>query len=153
MSFEVKLKELNISLPDPPKAIASYIPAKKIGNLIFTSGQLPMKNGVLVSVGRVGETAKIEDAKLAMRQSCLNALAAIKSLTGNLDKIKNIVKLTAFVSSSNDFFEQHLVANEASELLFQIFGETGRHSRSAVGLNSLPLNASVELEMIVEIDE
>lgn len=153
MSFEEKLKELNLTLPDPPKAIASYIPAKKMGNLIFTSGQLPLKNGVLVSTGRVGETATIEQAKLAMKQSCLNALSATKALIDDLDKIKSIIKLTAFVSSSNDFFEQHLVANEASELLFQLFGEKGRHARSAVGLNALPLNATVELEMILEINE
>jgi enamine deaminase RidA (YjgF/YER057c/UK114 family) len=151
MSFEEKIKSLNLILPSAPSAIAAYIPAKKNGNIIYTSGQLPLKEGKLIYTGKVGKDLDVQQAKEAMQQSCLNALAAIKALTGSLDSIQSIVKLTAFVASHENFTEQHLVANAASELLFSIFGEIGRHARSAVGLTVLPLNAPVELEMIIEV--
>ena len=149
MSFEKKILELGILLPDPPKAIASYIPANQADKFVFTSGQLPLKDGKLLSTGKVGKEVNMENAQLAIRQACLNALAAIRVIIGDLDKIEKIVKLGAFVSSENDFYEQHLVANAASDLLYSIFGESGRHSRFAIGVNTLPLNATVELEVTV----
>jgi enamine deaminase RidA (YjgF/YER057c/UK114 family) len=149
MSFEKKITELGIILPDPPKAIASYIPANKADKFVFTSGQLPLKEGKLISTGKVGKEVSMQNAQLGMTQACLNALSAIRAIIGDLDKIEKIVKLGAFVSSENDFYEQHLVANAASDLLFSIFGESGRHSRFAIGVNTLPLNSSVELEVTV----
>lgn len=151
MSIESKISELGYTLPASPKAIASYIPAKMIGKLIFTSGQLPLKNGELVLKGKIGKNISVQDTKQSMEAACLNALAAIKGVCGSLDSIQNIVKITVFVASEPEFTEQHLVANFASELLMKIFGESGRHSRSAVGVSSLPLDACVELEMIAEV--
>ncbi|MBK6607611.1 MAG: RidA family protein [Leptospiraceae bacterium] len=151
MSIEEKLKSLGLELPPIPKAIASYIPANGAGNLVFTSGQLPMKEGKLLYTGRTGAEVSLEQAKEAMKQSCLNALAAIKGYIGDLDKIGRVVKIGAFVSSDNAFFEQHLVANAASDLLMELFGEAGKHARFAIGVNALPLNACVELELTVEV--
>ena len=139
---------MGIELPDPPKAIASYIPVKQAGPFLFISGQLPLKNGNIVNPGKVGESVSISDAQNSCETATLNALAAISD---QLDKIQ-IVKLGVYVSSHPDFTDQHLVANGASDLLFQIFGEKGRHSRFAVGVPSLPLNACVELEMVAFIE-
>ncbi len=151
MSIEEKLKSLGLELPPIPKAIASYIPANGSGNLVFTSGQLPMKEGKLLFQGRTGSDITIDQAREAMQQCCLNALAAIKGYTGDLEKISRVVKIGAFVSSDNSFFEQHLVANAASDLLMELFGESGKHARFAIGVNALPLNACVELEITVEV--
>ena len=119
--------------------------------MVFTSGQLPMKEGKLLYTGRTGAEVSLDQAKEAMKQSCLNALAAIKGYIGDLDKIGRVVKIGAFVSSDNAFFEQHLVANAASDLLMELFGEAGKHARFAIGVNALPLNACVELELTVEV--
>ncbi|MCB1180278.1 MAG: RidA family protein [Leptospiraceae bacterium] len=151
MSIENHLQELGISLPPVPKALASYIPAKRSGNLIFTSGQLPFKDGDVMQKGKVGNYINIEEAGRAARIACLNALAAVVSVTGNLESIVQIVKLGVYVASEPDFTDQHKVANYASELLMDIFGEKGKHSRFAVGVNTLPLGSSVELELIVEV--
>jgi enamine deaminase RidA (YjgF/YER057c/UK114 family) len=150
MSIESKIQELGMELPPAPKAIASYIPAKSVKNLVFTSGQLPLKNGELVAKGKVGKNLSILETKIAAETACLNALAAIKGVVGSLESIENIIKITVFVASEPDFFEHHLVANHISDLLVLIFGEKGKHARSALGVASLPLNAALEVEMLVE---
>ncbi|MCS7204750.1 MAG: RidA family protein [Leptospiraceae bacterium] len=142
-----KLSELQIQLPSIPKPVASYIPAKIHNGLIYTSGQLPLKEGNLLSVGILDKEEDIEKGKKAMEQCFLNALAAASSVI-DIDSIKGILKLTAYVASSPQFVWQHLVANGASDLAVKIFGENGIHARSAIGVCSLPLNASVELEVI-----
>ncbi len=149
MSIESNLKRLGFILPPAPTAIAAYIPVKKSGNLIFTSGQIPLKEGKLLNPGILGKNLSIEKAGEALEICCLNALSGIQSIL-NLDEIKNITKITVFVASEPNFFELHLVANYASTLLIEIFGDRGKHTRSAVGVSSLPLNSCVELEMIVE---
>ncbi|HMV45435.1 MAG TPA: RidA family protein [Leptospiraceae bacterium] len=151
MPIEEKIKSLGLTLPPVPKAIASYIPANGSGKLVFTSGQLPMKDGKLLYTGQTGKDVTIEQAREAMKQSCLNALSAIKGYIGDLDQIQKVVKIGAFVSSAESFFEQHIVANAASDLLLEIFGEPGKHARFAIGVNTLPLNACVELEVTVEV--
>ena len=149
---ELKLKELGILLPEPAKPVAAYIPAKQSGKLVFTAGQLPMVNGELISTGLVGQDVEVEDANKAARVCTLNALAAIKGVIGDLDRIKQIVRLVGYVASVPTFTQQPAVVNGASELLLEIFGENGKHARSAVGMAVLPLNASVEIELTVEIE-
>ena len=149
--IESRINELKLSLPDAPKPVAAYIPAKQTGNLVFTSGQLPMVNGELISKGILGQDVEIEDAKNAARICTLNALAAIKAVIGDLDRIKQIVKVVGYVASVPAFTQQPGVVNGASELLLELFGENGKHARSAVGMAALPLNASVEIELTVEV--
>ena len=149
---ESRLRELGIQLSEPPKPVASYIPAKQTGNLVFTAGQLPMVNGELISSGLLGKDVEIEEAHNAARICTLNALAAIKSVIGDLDRIKQIVRVVGYVASVPTFIQQPAVVNGASELLLEIFGENGKHARSAVGIAVLPLNASVEIELTVEIE-
>jgi enamine deaminase RidA (YjgF/YER057c/UK114 family) len=150
--FEFKITELGLRFPDTPKPVAAYIPAKKVGNLVFTAGQLPMVNGELISKGLLGQDVEIEDAKNAAILCTLNALAAIKGVIGDLDRIKQIVRVVGYVASIPTFTQQPAVVNGASELLLEIFGENGRHARSAVGMAVLPLNASVEIELTVEVE-
>jgi enamine deaminase RidA (YjgF/YER057c/UK114 family) len=149
---ESKLSELKLSLPDAPKPVAAYIPAKQTGNLVFTAGQLPMVNGELISKGLLGQDVEIDEANKAARICTLNALAAIKGVIGDLDRIKQIVRVVGYVASVPTFTQQPAVVNGASELLLEIFGENGKHARSAVGMAVLPLNASVEIELIVEVE-
>jgi enamine deaminase RidA (YjgF/YER057c/UK114 family) len=149
---ESKLNELNLSLPDAPKPVAAYIPAKQTGKLVFTAGQLPMVNGELISKGFLGQDVEIDEANKAARICTLNALAAIKGVIGDLDRIKQIVRVVGYVASVPTFTQQPAVVNGASELLLEIFGENGKHARSAVGMAVLPLNASVEIELTVEIE-
>jgi enamine deaminase RidA (YjgF/YER057c/UK114 family) len=149
---ESKLSELKLSLPDAPKPVAAYIPAKQTGNLVFTAGQLPMVNGELISKGLLGQDVEIDEANKAARICTLNALAAIKGVIGDLDRIKQIVRVVGYVASEPTFTQQPAVVNGASELLLEIFGENGKHARSAVGMAVLPLNASVEIELTVEIE-
>ena len=149
---EKKLKELRQRLPEIPNPVAAYIPAKQSGNLVFTAGQLPMVNGELISKGLLGQDVQIEDAKNAARICTMNALAAIKGVIGDLDRIKQIVKVVGYVASVPTFTQQPAVVNGASELLLEIFGENGKHARSAVGMAVLPLNASVEIELTVEVE-
>ena len=150
--IELKLKELGILLPEPAKPVAAYIPAKQTGKLIFTAGQLPMVQGELISKGLLGQDVEIEEANKAARICTLNALAAIKGVIGDLDRIKQIVRVVGYVASVPTFTQQPAVVNGASELLLEIFGENGKHARSAVGMAVLPLNASVEIELTVEIE-
>jgi len=147
-----KLIELQLIIPELQKPVAAYIPAKKTGNLIFTAGQLPFVNGELISTGLLGQDVEIDEAKNAARICTLNALAAIKGVIGDLDGIKQIVRVVGNVASVPTFTQQPAVVNGASELLLEIFGENGKHARSAVGMAVLPLNASVEIELTVEIE-
>ena len=149
---ESRINELKIFLPGAPKPVAAYIPAKQTGNLVFTAGQLPMVNGELISKGLLGQDVEIDEANKAARICTLNALAAIKGVIGDLDRIKQIVRVVGYVASIPTFTQQPAVVNGASELLLEIFGENGKHARSAVGMAVLPLNASVEIELTVEVE-
>ena len=146
---EEKLNKLGFTLPPAPKPLAAYIPAKIVGNLVFTSGQVPIADGNIVYAGKVGKDLTEDDARKAAELCLINCLSVVKSIVGNLDNIKQIVKLTVFVNSADGFTAQPKIANGASELLEKIFGENGKHVRSAVGVNELPLNSAVEIEMIV----
>jgi enamine deaminase RidA (YjgF/YER057c/UK114 family) len=149
---EDHLIDLNLMLPEIPKPVAAYIPAKQTGNLVFTAGQLPVVNGELITKGLLGQDVEIEDAKNAARICTLNALAAIKGVIGDLDRIKQVVRVVGYVASIPTFTQQPAIVNGASELLLEIFGEKGKHARSAVGMAVLPLNASVEIELMVEVE-
>ncbi len=151
-NFNKKITDLNLILPEIPKPVAAYIPAKQAGKLVFTAGQLPMVNGELISKGLLGQDVEIEEAKNAARFCTLNALAAIKGVIGDLDRIKQVVRVVGYVASVPTFTQQPAVVNGASELLLEIFGEKGKHARSAVGMAVLPLNASVEIELTVEVE-
>jgi enamine deaminase RidA (YjgF/YER057c/UK114 family) len=146
-----RLQELGIELPQPPAAIASYVPVVRTGQLAVTSGQLPLLNGALTHTGKVGAELTEQEAALAARQCALNALAHLKRELGSLDRIERIVKLDGFVQSAPGFSRQPVVINGASDLMLEIFGEAGRHSRVAVGVNELPLNAAVEVAVWVSI--
>ncbi|MEE9430860.1 MAG: RidA family protein [Melioribacteraceae bacterium] len=150
--IEQKLKEIGLELPEAPKPLAAYIPANKTGNLIFTAGQIPLENGKLKFSGKVGKDLSIEEAKKAAELCLLNGLSVIKSVCGNLNCISKIVKIIVFVNSADGFVEQAQVANGASELLVELFGEKGKHARSAVGVSELPINSAVEIELIVEVE-
>lgn len=149
--IEEKIKQLGFELPEVAKPLAAYIPAKKVGNLVMTSGQVPIIKGEIKYSGKVGSDLSEEEGQRAAEICALNCLAAIKSVIGSLDYIEEVVKLTVFVNSANDFTAQPKVANGASELIGKIFGDKGLHVRSAVGVNQLPLNAAVEIEMIVRV--
>lgn len=152
-SAQQRLQQLGLRLPPAPKPVAAYVPAVRAGKLIFVSGQIPMLDGRLMCTGPVPSAASLENARAAARQCVLNALAALVEVAGvDLDQIKRIVRLGVFVCSDADFFDQPKVANGASELLQEIFGEAGRHTRAAVGSIALPLGATVEVEMIVEVE-
>ncbi len=150
---EEKLKALGIEIPAAPKPLASYIPAIKVGKFVFTSGQVPIKDGNIIYSGKVGINVSEDEAYKAAELCTINCLGAIKSLIGDLDKIKRIVKLTVFVNSAAGFTAQPKVANGASDLLVKIFNDEGKHVRSAVGVSELPLNSAVEIEMIVLVED
>jgi enamine deaminase RidA (YjgF/YER057c/UK114 family) len=151
MSPEEKLRELGIELPKAPAPLGSYVPAVRAGNLVFLSGILPLIQGKLPRQGRVGEDISLDEAREDAKTAAINALAVLKSYIGSLDKVKRCLKLTGYVASAPDFTEQPKVLNAASDLMFEIFGEAGRHARAAVGVNVLPLNSPVELEFIFEV--
>jgi enamine deaminase RidA (YjgF/YER057c/UK114 family) len=148
---EQRLEELGLAVPAVAKPVASYVPAVRSGNHVFTSGQLPMRDGQLITTGKVGAEVSAEEAVECARQCALNALAAVRAEIGELSNIKRIVKVTAFVASTPDFTGQPGVANGASELFGDVFGDIGQHARSAVGVPVLPLDAPVEVELIVEV--
>jgi enamine deaminase RidA (YjgF/YER057c/UK114 family) len=150
-SPDARLAALGLTLPPVVAPMAAYVPAVRSGSMVYTAGQLPIVDGQLVSTGKVGaEVGAVEAAALA-RTCALNALAAAASAAGGLSSIKRVVKLTGFVASAPDFTGQPQVVNGASELLLEIFGDAGRHARSAVGTAVLPRNAPVEIELIVEV--
>ena len=153
MEAETKIKELGLTLPEPAKPVASYIPTLIVSNLLFTSGNLPMKDGKVIYTGKVGEDKNtIEVGYEASRLATLNSLSAASAILGSLSKIKRVVKVSGFVNSGPGFTDQPKVINGASDLLVNIFGEAGRHVRSAIGVSELPLNALVEIEFIYEIE-
>lgn len=149
---EEKLAELGLKLPEVAKPVAAYVPAVRTGNLVYTSGQLPLRDGALIATGKVGAEVTAEIARECAQQCALNALAAVKAEIGDLAKIKRIVKAVAFIASTPTFTGQPQVANGASELFGQVFAEAGQHARSAVGVPVLPLDAPVEVELIVEVE-
>ena len=148
---EERLEQLGHPLPEVAKPVASYVPAVRSGNHVYTSGQLPMREGQLITTGKVGGEVSPEDAQECARRCMLNALAAVRAEVGDLSSVKRVVKVVAFVSSTPDFTGQPGVANGASELLGEVFGDVGKHARSAVGVPVLPLDAPVEVELVVEV--
>jgi len=148
---EQRLEELGLSVPEVAKPVAAYVPALRSGSYVYTSGQLPLRDGALLFSGKVGGEVTQEQAVECARQCGLNALAAVRAEVGELSAVKRVVKVVAFVASTTDFTGQPQVANGVSELLGDVFGEAGRHARSAVGVPVLPLDAPVEVEMVVEV--
>ena len=152
MTIENKLKELNIELPNAPDPVGAYVAFKKIGNLLFISGQLPISKDGKIIKGKIGADLNLEDGQRASKLCVINILAQVKkALNGDLNKVKNCVKITGFVNSTDDFKDQPKVINPASETLSNLFGESGKHTRAAVSTNSLPLDAVVEIDAIFEI--
>ena len=148
---EQRLEQMGLSVPEVAKPVASYVPAVRSGHHVFTSGQLPMREGQLITTGKVGGEVSADEAVECARQCALNALAAVRAELGELSAIKRIVKVVVFVASTPDFTGQPGVANGASELFGEVFGDIGQHARSAVGVPVLPLDAPVEVELIVEV--
>ena len=148
--IEEKLKELGIDIPTPPSPAGSYIPVVTTGNLAFVSGQIPMKEGKVIFEGKVPENQSVDSAREAAKICIINGLAQLKINLGSLDKITKFVRISGFVNSSPDFAEQPKVINAASDLLVEVFGDMAKHSRIAVGGANLPLNSTVEIDMIVE---
>jgi enamine deaminase RidA (YjgF/YER057c/UK114 family) len=150
MSNSRRLSELGITLPTPPRPVGSYVPGVRVGNLVMCSGQLPMADGKLLAKGKVGRDLSLESAQAAARQAALNALAILAATAGGIDHIVRIVRLAVFVNSAPGFTDQPKVANGASDLMTQVFGDAGRHVRAAVGAAELPLDACVEVEAVAE---
>jgi enamine deaminase RidA (YjgF/YER057c/UK114 family) len=150
-AVEGRLAELGLSVPEVAPPVAVYVPAVRSGSQVFTSGQLPMRSGQLMMTGKVGAEVSPEDAVACAQQCALNAIAAVKSLVGDLDQVVRVVKVVGFVASQPDFTGQPAVINGASELLGRAFGDAGVHARSAVGVAVLPLDAPVEVEISVEV--
>jgi len=151
MTIEQKITSLGLTLPQTPKPVAAYIPAIQAENMVYTSGQLPVVAGELKFKGKLGREISTEQGYEAAKICALNALSAIKSVIGDLDRIEQVVKVVGFVASAEGFTDQPAVVNGASEFLKELFGEHGAHARSAVGMAELPLGAAVELEMIVKV--
>jgi enamine deaminase RidA (YjgF/YER057c/UK114 family) len=151
MSYEIKLKELGLTLPAPPKPVANYVPVVRVGDLLFLSGVLPSKDGQLIMTGKLGQTLSIEQGMEAAKVAVLNALAIVRSEVGSLDRVKRVVKMVGHIASATGFTDQPQVLNGASDLLVAVFGEAGRHARVAVGAAELPRQAPVEIELIVQV--
>jgi enamine deaminase RidA (YjgF/YER057c/UK114 family) len=151
VSYEVKLKEQGLTLPDPPKPVANYVPVVRVGDLLFLSGVLPSRDGQLIMTGKLGGNLTIEQGVEAARVAVLNGLSIIRSAVGSLDYVKQIVKMVGHIASAPGFTDQPQVLNGASDLLVTVFGDAGRHARVAVGAAELPRQAPVEIELIVQI--
>jgi enamine deaminase RidA (YjgF/YER057c/UK114 family) len=151
MQAEAKLKELGITLPNPPKPVAAYLPAVKVGDLLFLSGTTCYEDGKLLYIGRVGTDLSLEQGYIAARQAVLNLLSVIKATLGDLNQVKRVVKLNGYVNSSQDFDRQPEVINGASELLEELFGQAGKHARTAIGVSNLPAHIPVEIELIIQV--
>jgi enamine deaminase RidA (YjgF/YER057c/UK114 family) len=149
---EARLAELGLALPTPTAPVAAYIPARHAGNLLYVSGQIPMKDGKLMATGQVPGQVSLETARQCAQQCALNGLAAAKAALGSLGKVRQVVRVGAFVACENGFGEQPKIANAASELLVAVFGDAGKHARAAVGTNALPLNVPVEIEFLFEVE-
>lgn len=150
-TIEGRLANMGVTLPAAAAPAANYLPFMTTGNLLLTSGQLPLKDGKLLVTGLLGRDADVAAGREAAKACAINILAQAKAALGDLEKIKRVVKITVFVASDPAFIEQHLVANGASDFLVEAIGERGKHARSAVGVASLPLNAAVEIEAIIEV--
>jgi len=148
---EARLAALGLTLPPVAAPLAAYVPAVRSGQHVYTAGQLPLADGKLLMTGRVGTQVSVEEAAALARTCALNALAAVASVTGGLSAVTRIVKIVGFVASDPSFTGQPLVVNGASELMLEVFGDSGRHARSAVGVSVLPLDAPVEIELIAEV--
>jgi enamine deaminase RidA (YjgF/YER057c/UK114 family) len=151
MSAEQMLSKLGIVLPSPGAPVAAYVPLKRAGSLLFVSGQVPFRDGKLIATGPVPSRVTLEVAQECARQCVLNGLAHVRAAVGSLDRVASVVRVGVFVQCDAGYTDQPKVANGASELLVQIFGEAGRHARAAVGTNALPLGACVEVELVVEV--
>lgn len=151
MSVEARLQELGITIPEAPRPVAAYVPFVRSGALVFTSGQIATENGQLKYKGKVGRELTPEEGYQAARLCAINTLAVLKSAVGSLEKVEQIVKVTVFVNSAAGFSAQPAVANGASELYLAVFGELGRHARSAVGTSELPLDTACEVEVIARV--
>ena len=150
--FEQNIKNLGLNIPNPPKAVANYVPYKIVGKTMYISGQAPIQNGEVIYKGKVGSDITNEDAIKAARLCVINIIAAVKNgLEGNWDKLDSFVKLTGFVNCKDDFTDQPKIINGASDMLVDIFGDQGRHTRVAVGSNALPLGIAVEIDAIVQL--
>ena len=150
---EERLAALGLTVPDVPAPVAAYVPAVRTGDLVLTSGQLPMRKGELITTGKVGGEVTAEEAYACAQQCALNAIAAVRAEIGDLSRVTRVVKVVAYVASTPDFTGQPGVANGASELLGEVFGDAGRHARAAVGVPVLPLDAPVEVEITVEVSD
>jgi enamine deaminase RidA (YjgF/YER057c/UK114 family) len=148
---EERLSELGLSVPEVAKPVAAYVPALRSGGYVYTSGQLPLRNGELIATGKVGAGVSVELAVECAQQCALNALAAVSSLVGGLSSVVQVVKVVVYVASAPEFTGQPGVANGASDLFGKVFGEAGQHARSAVGVAVLPMDAPVEVELVVEV--
>lgn len=148
---EERLADLGLAVPEVTAPVAAYVPAVRTGNYVFTSGQLPLRDGRLLSTGKVGGEVSAEEATECAQQCALNAIAAVRSQIGDLSRVVRVVKAVAFIASTPDFTGQPQVANGASELFGAVFGDAGQHARSAVGVPVLPLDAPVEIELVVEV--
>lgn len=151
-TIEKRLSDLGVTLPVAAAPAANYVPYCRSGNLLFIAGQLPLKQGKLQASGLLGRDVDIAIGQEAAKYCAINILAQAKAALGDLEKIRRVVKISVFVASAPDFFEQHLVANGASDLLVAVLGDPGKHARAAVGAASLPLNAAVEIEAIFEVE-
>ena len=150
--FEENIKDLGLNIPDLPKALANYVPYKIIGKSMYISGQAPVQNGEIIYQGKVGSDVTIEDGIAAAKLCCINIIAAVKKgLNGDWDKLDSFVKLTGYVNCKDDFKDQPKIINGASDILVEIFGDQGRHTRAAAGSNSLPLGISVEIDAIIHL--
>jgi len=149
--IEQRLAELKIELPKAAVPVANYVPVVTVGNLAFVSGQVTIWNGEFKYKGKLGKEFTLEDGQAAARLCALNVIAQVRNALGDLDRVKRVAKLTVFVNSVDDFTDQPKVANGASDLMVEVFGDAGKHTRSAVGVNVLPLNVAVEVEAIFEI--
>ncbi len=151
MSAEKKLKELGISLPSPPKPVANYVPAVRVGNLLFVSGHGPYNDGKTLMIGKLGKELTVDQGYQTARNVALNCLASVRAAVGDLDRVKRVVKLLGMVNCTEDFKDQPKVINGASDLLVEVLGDAGKHARSAVGMQALPNGIAVEIEMILEV--
>jgi enamine deaminase RidA (YjgF/YER057c/UK114 family) len=150
--IDKRLAELGITLPTPAKPVANYVPWVRTGNLVFISGQGPMVDGKLLYLGRLPDTVTIDDGQKSARLCAINVLAQLReALDGDLDRVRRVVKLVGFVNATADFADHPKIINGASDLMVEVFGDKGRHARSAVGSSSLPFNISVEVEAIIEV--
>ncbi len=153
MSIQDKLASMGLSLPAATRPLGSYVPAVRSGNLVFTSGQGPMRDGQPDLLGRVGQDLTVEQGQEVARRCAMNCLAAVASVTGDLDRVVKIVRVTGYVNSAADFTDQPAVLNGASDFLVELFGEAGKHSRAAVGVYQLPMGIPVEVDLIAEMRE